>query len=139
MSQSIDAILDRALILTYQQKGITQDPTTQTKEPPILEDLYNVLLTMPEPEAKELALRIEKFIKGSLLGIFNQQSNFNITNQLTVFCLRDIEEELRPIVMHVILDFVWTRVRKTLKKRLLIVDEAWYLMRYEDSASFMHA
>ncbi len=138
MTPSIDAILDRALILTYQQKGITQDPKTQTKEPPILEDLYNVLLTMPEPEAKELALRMERFIKGSLSGLFNQQSNFNITNQLTVFCLRDIEEDLRPIVMHIVLDFVWTRVRKTLKKRLLIVDEAWYLMKYEDSASFMH-
>lgn len=137
MTAAMDAILDKALVQTYASKGITQDPETQTKEPPMMQDLYVVLTKMIEPEAKELVLRLEKFITGSLAGIFNQQSNFNITNQLTVFSLRDIEDELRPIAMHIILDFIWTRVRKSLKKRLLIVDEAWYLMRYEDSASFM--
>lgn len=137
MTAAMDAILDKALVQTYASKGITQDPETQTKEPPMMQDLYVVLTKMLEPEAKELVLRLEKFITGSLAGIFNQQSNFNITNQLTVFSLRDIEDELRPIAMHIILDFIWTRVRKSLKKRLLIVDEAWYLMRYEDSASFM--
>jgi len=134
----MDALLDRALVETYKQKGITHDPSTQTLEPPIMEDLYNVLLSMPEPEARELALRLEKFVKGSLAGIFNQQSNFHITNKLTVFSLKEIENELRPIAMHIILDFVWTRIRKELRKRLLIVDEAWYLMRYEDSASFIY-
>jgi type IV secretory pathway VirB4 component len=138
MSPSMDAILDRALIETYNQKGITQDPTTQTKEPPIMEDLYKVLLTMEGEEARELALRMEKFVKGSLSGIFNEQSNFHISNQLTIFSLKQIEDALRPIAMHIILDYVWTRVRKTLKKRLLIVDEAWYVMRYEDSASFIY-
>lgn len=133
----IDAILDRALVLTYKQKGITQDPATQSKEPPIMEDLYNVLLSMSESQAQELALRLEKFIKGSLSGVFNQQSNFKISNQITVFSLKELEDEIRPIAMHIILDFVWTRVRKELKKRLLIVDEAWYLMQYEDSASFL--
>lgn len=138
ITPAADAILDRALVETYGQKGITQDPATQSKEPPIMEDLYNVLSSMQETEARDLALRLEKFIKGSLAGVFNQQSNFNITNQLTVFSLRQIEDELRPIAMHIILDFVWTKVRSSLKKRLLIVDEAWYLMRYEDSASFIY-
>lgn len=133
-----DAILDRALVETYQQKGITHDPATQTKEPPIMEDLYKVLLGMEDPMAKDLALRLEKFIKGSLSGIFNQQSNLNLTNPLTVFSLKSLEDQLRPIAMHIILDFVWTRVRKTLKKRLLVLDEAWYMMKYEDSASFVY-
>lgn len=134
-----DAILDRALIETYRQKGVTPDPETQTKEPPLMEDLYKTLLGMEDPSAKELSLRLEKFIKGSLSGIFNQQSNFDITNPLTVFSIRDLEEELRPLAMHIILDFVWTKIRKTLKKRLLILDEAWYMMKYEDSASFVYS
>ncbi len=134
-----DAILDRAMVLTYQQKGITADPATQKNEPPIMEDLYKTLLGMEDQSAKELALRLEKFIKGSLAGIFNQQSNLDIKNPLTVFSLRTLEDELRPIVMHLILDFVWTRVRKTLKKRILVLDEAWYMMKYEDSASFVYS
>ena len=134
-----DAILDRAMVLTYQQKGITADPSTQKNEPPIMEDLYKTLLGMEEQNGKELALLLEKFIKGSLAGIFNQQSNLDLKNPLTVFSLRTLEDELRPIAMHVILDFVWTRVRKTLKKRLLILDEAWYMMKYEDSASFVYS
>lgn len=133
-----DAILDRALVETYRQKGITTDPATQKNQPPLMEDLYKTLLGMEDPNAKELALRLEKFIKGSLSGIFNQQSNFDISQAFTVFSIKGLEEELRPIAMHIILDFVWTRVRKTLKKRLLILDEAWYMMRYEDSASFVY-
>jgi conjugal transfer ATP-binding protein TraC len=134
-----DAILDRALVETYHQKGITTDPETQTKQPPLMEDLYKVLLGMEEEKAQELALRLEKFIKGSLSGIFNQQSNFDIKNPFTVFNIKALEEELRPIAMHIVLDFIWTRVRKTLKKRLLVLDEAWYMMKYGDSASFVYS
>jgi len=133
-----DAILDRAFVETYRQKGITADPATQKKQPPLMEDLYKVLVGMEDQTAKNLALRLEKFIKGSLSGIFNQQSNFDITNPFTVFSIKALEEELRPIAMHIILDFVWTRIRKSLKKRLLILDEAWYIMKYEDSASFVY-
>lgn len=134
-----DAILDRALVETYRQKGITTEPSTQKNTPPLMEDLYKILLGMEDEKAKELALMLEKFIKGSLSGIFNQQSNFDIKNPLTVFNIKTLEEELRPIAMHIILDFVWTKVRKDLKKRLLILDEAWYLMKYEDSASFVYS
>ena len=133
-----DAILDRALVETYRQKGITTDPATQTKQPPLMEDLYKTLLGMEDPSSKDLAFRLEKFIKGSLSGMFNQQSNFDLKNQFTVFSIKGLEDELRPIAMQIILDFVWTKVRKTLKKRLLILDEAWYLMKYGDSASFVH-
>ncbi len=133
-----DAILDRALVETYRQKGITPDPSTQTRQPPLMEDLYKVLVGMEEAVAADLALRLEKFIKGSMAGIFNQQSNFDIKNPLTVFAIRGLEDQLRPVAMHIILDFIWTKVRKELKKRLLVLDEAWYLMKYQDSASFVH-
>lgn len=134
-----DAILDKALIETYRQKGITPDPATQNKEAPIMEDLYKTLMGMEDANARELGLRLEKFIQGSAAGIFNQQSNFDITNPLTIFSIKNLEEELRPIAMHIVLDFVWTKVKKNLKKRLLILDEAWYMMKYEDSASFVYS
>src|SRR3989338_5622043 len=92
-----DAILDRALVETYRQKGITAEPATQKKQPPLMEDLYKVLVGMEDQMAKNLALRLEKFIKGSLSGIFNQQSNFDITNPFTVFSIKALEDELRPI------------------------------------------
>ncbi len=138
LDASHDAILDRALVETYRQKGITTDPATQKKEPPLMEDLYKVLLGMEDTSASELALRLEKFIKGSLSGLFNEQSNFDIKNPFTVFSIKALEDELRSIAMHIVLDFIWTKVRKNLKKRLLILDEAWYLMKHEDSASFVY-
>ncbi len=139
MDAEHDAILDRALIETYRQKGITIDPATQKRMPPLMEDLYKILLGYETAPARDLAYRLEKFIKGSAAGIFNQQSNFDITNGLTIFSIRNLEEELRPVAMHIILDFVWTKVKKNLKKRLLILDEAWYMMKYEDSASFVYS
>ena len=134
-----DAILDRALIETYRSKGITTDPATQKKQPPLMEDLYKTLLGMENQPARELAYTLEKFIKGSASGIFNQQSNFEINNPLTVFSIRNLEEALRPVAMHIILDFVWTKVKKSLKKRILILDEGWYMMKYQDSASFVYS
>lgn len=134
-----DALLDRALILTYKQKGITPDPATQTREPPLMEDLYKTLVGMEEVLARGLADRIEKFVKGSLVGIFDQQTNIEIRNHLTVFSIRDLEDELRPIAMYLILDFIWTKIRRDIKRRLLIVDEAWYLMKYPDSAHFLNS
>lgn len=134
-----DAILDRALIETYRQKGITTDPATQKREPPLMEDLYKTLLGMESQPSRELAYMLEKFIKGSAAGIFNQQSNFAINNPLTVFSIRNMEEALRPVAMHIILDFVWTKVKKSLKKRILILDEGWYMMKYPDSASFVYS
>lgn len=137
MTATQEAILDRSIVLSYKQKGITPDPATYKNEPPILEDLYKTLLNMEEQEAKELAFRIEKYVKGGFSGLFNHQTNYDVKNQLTVFSLKQLEEALRPVAMHVILDFIWTRVKTKMKKRLLIVDEAWYMMRYPDSASFL--
>lgn len=138
MTPEQDALLDRALVAAYKAKGITPDPATQTNEPPLMEDLYKALIGMENPEADDLAARLEKFITGSFRGIFNQQSNFDISNQLTVFSVKEMEEELRPIAMFVILDFIWTRIKKNFKKRILVVDEAWYFLKYPDSASFIY-
>jgi len=134
-----EAVLDRALIETYRMKGITPDPETQmTKEPPVMEDLYKVLLGAAEPEAKGMAERLEKFIRGSLAGIFDSQSSIQLGNKMTVFSTKHLEEMLRPIAFYMILDYVWTTIRKDLKKRILIVEEAWYLMENEDSARFIY-
>lgn len=139
MSSAEEAILDRALIETYRIKGITPDPETQmSKEPPVMEDLYKVLLGADEPEAKGMAERLERYIKGSLTGIFDSQSNVNLNSKMTVFSTKNLEDILRPIAFYIILDFIWTKIRRDLKKRILIVEEAWYLMQNEDSARFIY-
>ncbi len=132
-----EALLDRALVMTYRAKGITMDPDTQGKEPPLMEDLYKTLIGMEVPDALDLAARIEKFVRGSFVGIFDKQTNINITNPFTVFSVKDLQDALRPIAMFIILDFIWTRVKKDLKRRILIVDEAWHMMRYPDTAQFL--
>jgi len=139
LTPSQDALLDRALVLTYREKGITQDPETFKNEPPLLEDLYKVFTGMETPESKELADRLEKFVQGSASGIFNQQSNFDIKNPFTVFGIRDLEENLRPVAMYIVLDYIWNRVRKDKKKRVLVVDEAWYLIKQKDSGAYLHS
>lgn len=132
-----EAMLDRALIMTYKAKGITNDPVTQTKEPPLIEDLYKTLIGMEVPEALDLAARMEKFVRGSFQGIFDKQTNINLNNPFTVFSVKDLQDTLRPIVMFMILDYIWTRVKKDVKRRVLIVDEAWHMMRYPDTAQFL--
>ncbi|MDO8498593.1 MAG: ATP-binding protein [bacterium] len=135
------AIIDRALNTTYRLKGITTTAKNQTYIPPnavpLMEDLYKVLLGMEDPLSGSLAMRLERFIKGSLAGIFSAPSNVRIQNPLTVFSVRDLPEQLRPLAMYLILDFVWTKIRRDLKKRILVVDEAWYMMKYPDSAAFL--
>lgn len=134
-----DALMDRALVATYNMKGITRDPTTHTKEPPLMEDLYKVLIGMEEAVARGLADRLEKYVKGSFQGIFSQKSNVKFGTQLTVFGIKNLSDELRPTAIFIILDYIWTKIKRDLKRRLLIVDEAWYLMKNEDSASFLYA
>lgn len=133
------ALLDRALIATYKSKGITTDPLTQTKQPPLMEDLYKALLGMEDAVSRSLADRLEKFVKGSFQGIFDQHTNIDLDNPFTVFSVKDLEEALRPIAMFIILDFIWTRIKRDLKKRILVVDEAWHMMQYPDTASFLYS
>lgn len=134
-----EAILDRALIETYRLKGITTDPDTQRdREPPIMEDLYKVMLGAQEPEARSMAERLEKYIKGSMTGIFDSQSTIDLNGKMTVFSTKNLEEAIRPVAFYIILDYIWTTIRKNLKKRILIVEEAWYLLQNEDSARFIY-
>ncbi|HTK03777.1 MAG TPA: DUF87 domain-containing protein [Alphaproteobacteria bacterium] len=137
ISPTQEALLDRALIMTYKAKGISMDPETQTKEPPLMEDLYKTLIGMEVPDALDLAARIEKFVRGSFTGIFDKQTNINITNPFTVFSVKDLQDALRPIAMFIILDYIWTRVKKDLKRRILIAEEAWQMMKYPDTAQFL--
>ena len=139
LSPGEDAVLDRALVAAYKARGITPDPATQKNEPPLVEDLYKALLGMEEEQAQGIADRLEKFVKGSLIGIFNQQSNLDIRNTFTVFSIKNLEEELRPIAIYLILDHIWTRIKNDIRKRILIVDEAWYMMQHPDRATFMYS
>ncbi len=132
-----ESIMDRAMMDAYKMKGITPDPATQDKEPPLIEDLYKSLIGMEDEKAKGLAARLEKYIKGSFAGIFNQKTTVNLTNKFVVFGIRNLEDALRPVAMQIILDYIWTVVKKTLRKRILVVDEAWYLMQHDDSAEFL--
>lgn len=139
VTPSQDALLDRALVLTYREKGVTQDKTSFKKEPPLLEDLYKVLVGMETPESRELSDRLEKYVQGSAAGIFNSQSNFDIKNPFTVFGIRDLEENLRPVAMYIVLDYIWNMVRRgEHKKRILVVDEAWYLIKNKDSGAYLY-
>ena len=134
-----ESIIDKALLETYRVKGITEDTSTHNNEPPVMEDLYKILMGMDEPESKNLAARLERYVKGSLSGIFNQRTNVKLDNPFTVFSVRNLEDVLRPIAYYVILDFIWTKIKIKLKKRLLVIDEAWYLMTHPDSAYFMYS
>lgn len=131
-----EADLDQALIDTYARAGITSDPLTHNSTPPTISDLYDTLLHMGGT-GPQLAQRLRKYTAGTFAGIFSQQSNIDINNNMVVFNIRDLEEELRPVAMYIVLSHIWNITRSQQKKRMLIVDEAWQLMKYDDSANFM--
>lgn len=131
-----EADLDQALIDTYARVGITSDPLTQNTTPPVMADLYDTLLHMGG-SGPSLAQRLRKYTTGTFAGIFSQQSNVEIDNHMVVFNIRDLEDELRPVAMYIVLNHIWSKVRTDQRKRILVVDEAWQLMKYPDSANFM--
>jgi type IV secretory pathway VirB4 component len=128
--------LDAALIETYAKAGITNDPLTHMGVPPTIADLYDTLLHMGNT-GPQLAQRLRKYTTGTFAGIFSQQSNTNVNNPLVVFNIRDLEDELRPVAMYIVLNYIWNKTKSDVKRRILIVDEAWQLMKYEDSANFL--
>lgn len=132
-----DSLLDRALLETYAKKDITPASDLSNIEPPLMKDLEEVLLSMEGGE--DMALRIKKYTEGTFSGMFNSPTNVRVDNQLLVFSIRDLEDELRPIAMYVIVNYIWNIIRSELKRRILVVDEAWIMMRHEDSAKFMFA
>lgn len=136
MTPSEEADLDAALIETYAKAGITNDPLTHQSPPPTISDLYDTLLHMGG-NGPQLAQRLRKYTSGTFAGIFSQQSNININNPMVVFNVRDLEDELRPVAMFIVLNYIWNKTKSDRRRRILIVDEAWQLMKYEDSASFL--
>ncbi len=132
-----DSIVDRALLETYAKKDITADADLSKIEPPIMQDFQDILEGMEG--ASDLALRLRKFTQGTFAGLFNNPTNVDMKNQLVVFSVRDLEDELRPMAIYTIVNYIWNVVRSELKKRILIIDEAWWLMQNEDSAKFIYA
>jgi len=130
-----DSILDRAITETYASREITADADFTGKEAPLLSDLETVLRNLEG--GKDLAEKLYKYTKGSFAGFLNQPTNIDVNNRLIIFSIRDLEEELRPIGMYVVLNFIWNIIRAKLAKRLLFIDEAWIMMKNDDSAQFL--
>lgn len=130
-----DAILDRAITETYASRDITPDSDFSKVVAPILSELEMVLMSMEGAES--LAERLSKYTKGTWSGFINQPTNVDINRNFVVFSIRDMEDELRPVAMYLITHFIWNAIRKNIKKRLLVIDEAWWMMKHEDTASFL--
>lgn len=130
-----DAIVDRAISETYALKDISGDADFTGVEPPLLSDFENVLSGMEG--STSLVQRLSKYTRGTWAGFLNQPTNVDINNQFIVFSVRDMEDELKPVAMYIVMHYIWNAVRRELKKRLLIIDEAWWMMKSEDTASFL--
>ena len=130
-----DAIIDRAITETYALKDITADSDFSKVEPPLLSDFEMVLAGMEGGES--LVQRLTKYTRGTWAGFINRPSNIDINSKFIVFSLRDMEEELKPVAMYLVTHYIWNAIRKELKKRLLVIDEAWWMMKSEDTASFL--
>jgi len=131
-----DSVLDRAITETYASRDITPNSNFAKADFPTLSDLALVLANTDG--GGSLAMRLKKYTEGTWAGFLNQPTNLDIQSKLVVFSVRDMEEELRPVAMYIVLHYIWNLVRAELKKRLLVVDEAWWLMRHEDGASFLY-
>lgn len=137
ITPSEDGILDKAILDTYALSGITlQSPDPGNTDPPTLGQLVDVLLTTEGGE--NMARILQKYTQGSFAGLFDQKTNVSLDKQMIVFQIRDLEEQLRPIAIYIVLNFLWNRIRSQLKKRILVIDEAWNLMQHEDSARFLY-
>ncbi|MCX6703348.1 MAG: hypothetical protein NTV02_01495 [Candidatus Zambryskibacteria bacterium] len=130
-----DAIIDRAISETYALKDITPDSDFKNVEPPLLSDFELVLSGMEGGDS--LAQRLTKYTKGTWAGFINRPTNIDINKKFIVFSVRDMEDELKPIAMYIIMHYIWAAIRKDLRKRLLVIDEAWWMMKSEDTASFL--
>jgi len=135
LSQEEDAIIDRAITETYALKDITADSDFSNAEPPLMSDFELVLAGMDGAES--LVQRLSKYTKGTWSGFINRPTNVDINKKFVVFSLRDMEDELKPVAMYIVTHYIWNAIRKNLRKRLLVIDEAWWMMRSEDTASFL--
>ncbi len=131
-----DSIIDRAITETYALKDITPESNFAEVEPPLMSDFELVLAGMDGGES--LVARLTKYTKGTWAGFINRPTNIDINKKFVVFSLLNMEDELKPVAMYIVMNFIWNTVRKTLKKRLLVIDEAWWMMKSEDTASFLY-
>jgi len=132
-----DSILDRALLETYAKKDIVPGSDLLNVEVPTLKDFQDILEGMEG--TAELIVKLKKFTEGTFSGLFNSQTTVQMNNQLVTFSVRDLEDELRPMAIYTIINYIWNVVRSERKKRILVIDEAWWLMQSEDSAKFIFA
>jgi len=132
-----DSLVDRALLETYAKKDITSESNLAEVEPPIMQDFVDILEGMEG--GANVALRLKKYTEGTFAGLLNNPTNVDMNNQLVAFSVRDLEDELRPLAIYNLVNYIWNIVRSSRKKRLLIIDEAWWLMQQEDSAKFIYA
>lgn len=132
-----DSLVDRALLETYAKKDITPDSDLSKIDPPIMSDFEQVLDGMEG--GSDLSLRLRKYTAGTFAGLLNNQTNVEMNNQLICFSVRDLEDELRPMAIYTIVNYIWNVVRSEMKKRVLVIDEAWWMMQNEDSAKFIFA
>ncbi len=130
-----DAIIDRAITETYALKDITSESDFSKNEPPLLSDFEMVLSGMEG--GGSLVQRLSKYTKGTWSGFINQPTNVDMNKKFIVFSVRDMEDELKPIAMYIVTHYIWNTIRKNIKKRLLVIDEAWWMMKSEDTASFL--
>ena len=135
LSAEEDALIDRAITETYALKDITIDSDFKNVEPPLLSDFEMVLSGMEGGES--LAQRLSKYTKGTWSNFINRPSNIDINKKFIVFSIRDMEDELKPVAMYIVTHYIWNAIRRELKKRLLVIDEAWWMMKSEDTASFL--
>jgi len=132
-----DSVLDAALVETYTSKGITVDPNTHSLPAPTMEDLEKILASMPGGE--NMATKLKKYTTGTFSGLLNKSSNVSLNNKFIVFNIQNLEDELRPIAMYSILNFIWNKVKSERRRRILAIDEAWIMMKYEESAQFLYS
>jgi conjugal transfer ATP-binding protein TraC len=134
------AVLDRAIYRTYAAVGITADVATHGRPAPLLGDLHAVLAGTPGEVAVSLAVRLERYVRGSLsTGLFAGPTNVELDRRLVVFNIQELEDELRPLAIHLIASWVWTRIREQRRPRLLVIDEAWSLLRFAEGGAFVAA
>lgn len=137
MTPEEDSMVDRAISETYAIKDITPDSNFANIEPPLLSDFEMVIAGMEGSDS--IVQKLAKYTKGSWSTFLNRPSNVDINKKFVVFSIRDMEDELKPVAMYIVMHYIWNAIRKNIKKRILVVDEAWWMMKSEDTASFLYS
>ncbi len=137
------AVLDKAITSTYEKKGITNNEKTWNRKPPILEDLLNELKLMEKkatiiekPTYRSLMNRLSMYVDG-VFSFLNQQSKINFDNKFVCFNIGEMPKQVKPVVMFLILDYVYSKMKQDKEKKLLVIDEAWSLLARTEEESYI--